>query len=263
MQKYSIKRFSSSYSPKKYENADREEFEDDIDLARRGRENQALDEEAERIRWRSSLKKHNSRKGKTTAILGGPGGIAGKWVGDRVAESADESGKNDDEIKSAGNIAGAIAGVGAGIGAGYIIKKGIGDSADAAISAANKEVAHLEKYRHDIPAYTKMSAAEKKNITEGLRRNKAIIAANRRRSAIGKYAMPVLGIAGAAAAAKAVSDSLDDRLARRKAIDSENKRKAVLKEEWDSFKDKASRKLKRAGKYIKSAAKEDYREKED
>ena len=97
--KYSIKRFSSPYS-KDYENKTTGEYLDDIDSARRGKEIQALDEEADRIRWRSSLDKQESRKGTGAAILGGPGGIAGKWVGDKVANIADEAGKDDEDIKN-------------------------------------------------------------------------------------------------------------------------------------------------------------------
>lgn len=228
---YSIKRFSSYYSPRKYERSDRFEYEDQIDSARRGKENQELDEEAERIRWRSSLKKYDSRKGKTAAILGGPGGLAGKWVGDRVAEVADESGKTDDEIKSAGNVAGTIAGLGAGIGAGYAIKRGIGDNAQETINAAKKELAHFENYRHDNAKFTKMSAQEKRNLNESIKRQQNIIRANQRKASIGKYAMPVLGAVGAVAAAKAVSSSLEDRLGRRKAVDSENRRKAEIRDD--------------------------------
>lgn len=256
---YSIKRFSSNYSPRKYENAERLEYEDQIDSARRGKENQALDEEAERIRWRSSLKKYKSKSGDSVALLGGPGGLAGKWVGERVAEAADDSGQTDDEIKSAGNTAGTVAGLAAGIGAGYAIKKGLGDSADAAINSASKEIAHLEKYRHDVPKFTKMSAAEKKNITEGIKRNKAIIKANQKRAVVGKYAMPVLGVVGAAAAAKAISNSLDDRLAHRKAVDSENRKKAERKDRFDEFKDNFKAGVKR----VISRKKKSVEERED
>lgn len=255
MQVYNVKRFSSYYSPRKYENSDRSEYEDQIDSARRGKENQELDEEAERIRWRSSLKKHDSKKGKTAAILGGPGGLAGKWVGERVAEAADEGGKTDDEIKSAGNIAGTLAGLGAGIGAGYAIKRGIGDSAQETINAAKKELAHFENYRHDNAKYTKMSAQEKKNLNESMRRQQHIIKANQRKASMGKYAMPVLGIVGAVGAAKAISSSLDDRLSRRKAIDSENRRKAEIRDDLAAIGDGIKKGVASVGKSISRGVK--------
>ena len=259
MQIYSIKRFSSYYSPRKYENSDRSEYDDQIDSARRGRENQELDEEAERIRWRSSLKKYDSKKGKVAAVLGGPGGLAGKWVGDRVAEMADDAGKTDDEIESAGNVSGTLAGLGAGIGAGYAIKRGIGDNAQETINAAKKELAHFENYRHDNAKYTKMSAQEKKNLNESIKRQQNIIKANQRKASIGKYSMPVLGAIGAVTAAKAISSGLSDRLSRRKAVDSENKKKSEFRDSLDDLKGSVSRKLKKAGKYLKSSITEDYR----
>ena len=252
MQIYRIKRFSSYYSPRKYENSDRSEYENQIDSARRGRENQELDEEAERIRWRSSLKKYDSKKGKTAAVLGGPGGIAGKWVGDRVAEVADDAGKTDDEIRSAGNVAGMIAGLGAGIGAGYAIKRGVGDNAQETINAAKKELAHFENYRHDNAKFTKMSAQEKRNLNESIKRQQNIIRANQRKASIGKYAMPVLG---AVAAAKAVSNSLEDRLSRRKAIDSENRRKAEIRDDIAAIGDGIKRGVVSVGQSISRGVK--------
>ena len=259
MQKYIIKRFSSVYSPKKYENASREEFEYDIDSARRGRENQELDEEADRVRWRSDLKKHESRKGTGAAVLGGPGGIAGKWVGERAAEAADKAGKDDDDIKSVGNAAGVIAGVGAGLAAGYGINKAVGIPAQDTIAKARKELDHLESYKHDIPKYTKMTKQEKANLTHEINRQNQIIRANSRKASVGKYAMPVLGVIGAVGAAKAISNSLEDRLSRRRAIDSEHRKKAESKERWDDFKEKAGNSLKKTGRYLKSIVTEDYR----
>lgn len=255
MQIYSIKRFSSYYSPRKYENSDRSEYENQIDSARRGRENQELDEEAERIRWRSSLKKYDSKKGKTAAVLGGPGGLAGKWVGDRVAEMADDAGKTDDEIRSAGNVAGTLAGLGAGIGAGYAIKRGVGDNAQETINAAKKELAHFENYRHDNAKFTKMSAQEKRNLNESIKRQQNIIRANQRKASIGKYAMPVLGAVGAVAAAKAVSNSLEDRLSRRKAIDSENRRKAEIRDDIAAIGDGIKRGVVSVGQSISKGVK--------
>ena len=252
---YVIKRFSSSYySPRKYENTDREDFEHDIDAARRGRENQALDEEADLVRWRSSLKKHRSSKGKTAAVLGGPGGIAGKWVGDTVAEAADAAGKTDEEIKEAGNVAATIAGAGAGIAAGYGIKH-LMTPAEANIAEATKELKHLENYRHDIPKFTKMSKAEKANITEGIKRQQAIIKANTRKAQAGRYAMPVLGAVGAIGAAKAINDSLNDRLNRRRAIDSEMRRKAERGDRIDEFKDNLKKGVSEAASSIKRGVK--------
>ena len=257
---YSVKRFSSSkYSPRDYERANREDFEYDIDTARRGRENQELDEEAERIRWRSDLKKYKSRKGKTAAILGGPGGIAGKWVGDKVADAADKAGKTDEEIKDAGNVAGTIAGIGAGVAAGYGINKAVGVSAQETINKANKELDHLEGYKKDIHKYTKMTKQEKANLTHEINRQNQIIKANTRRANVGKYAMPVLGVVGAIGAAKAINDSLGDRLSKRKAADSEYRRKAESHDKWNDFKDKASSGLKKTGRYLKSIVTEDYR----
>lgn len=255
MQIYSIKRFSSYYSPRKYENSDRSEYENQIDSARRGRENQELDEEAERIRWRSSLKKYDSKKGKTAAVLGGPGGLAGKWVGDRVAEMADDAGKTDDEIRSAGNVAGTLAGLGAGIGAGYAIKRGVGDNAQETINAAKKELAHFENYRHDNAKFTKMSAQEKRNLNESIKRQQNIIRANQRKASIGKYAMPVLGAVGAVAAAKAVSNSLEDRLGRRKAVDSENRRKAEIRDDLAAIGDGIKRGVVSVGQSISKGVK--------
>ena len=256
--KYSIKRFSSPYS-KDYENKTTGEYLDEIDSARRGKEIQSLDEEAERIRWRSSLDKYDSRKGSGAAILGGPGGIAGKWVGDKVADVADKAGKSDDDIKDISNAAGVVAGIGAGIGAGYAIKRGVGDSADATIKKATEELNHFEKYRKDVPKYNKMSKAEKTQITQEINRRNQIIRNAQKRSNIGKYAMPVLGAVGAIAAAKAVNDSVSDRLDRRKAIDSENRRKKESQERWDNFKNKAAEGLRNTGRYVKSIVTGDYR----
>ena len=254
-QKYSIKRFSSHYSPRDYERSNREDFERDIDTARRGRENQELDEEAKRIRWRSDLKKYKSDKGKGAAILSGPGGIAGKWVGEKVADAADKADKTDEEIKDAANIAGTLAGVGAGIAAGYGINKAIGISAQETINKANNELAHLDKYKHDIHKYTKMTRQEKMNLANEINRQNRIIKANTKRANIGKYAMPVLGVVGAIGAAKAINDNLGDRLAKRKAADSEYRRKSETHDNWNDFKDKASKSLKKTGRYLKNIVK--------
>jgi hypothetical protein len=252
---YIIKRFSSSYySPRKYENTDREEFEYDLDSARRGRENLAIDEEADLIRWRSSLKKHKSSKGKTAAALGGPGGLAGKWVGDTVAEAADAAGKTDEEIKEASNAAATIAGAGAGIAAGYGIKH-LMTPAEANIAEATKELKHLESYRHDIPKFTKMSKAEKANITEGIKRQQAIIRANTRKAQVGRYAMPVLGAVGAIGAAKAINDSLNDRLNKRRAIDPKMRRKGERRDRIDEFKDNVKGGVSSAASSIKRGVK--------
>ena len=72
----------------------------------------------------------------------------------------------------------------------------------------------------------------------------------------------VLGVVGAIGAAKAVSDSVSDRLSRRKAIDDAARDKKERIDQWEDFKGKAKNKIKRAGRYIKDIVTEDYR-KED
>lgn len=256
---YAIKRFSSPWS-KDYEDKRSEDYLEEIDSARRGREIQALDEEADRIRWRSSLKKHESRKGSAASVIGGPGAMAGKWVGDKAAEIADEAGQSDDEIKNTANIAGTLTGIAGGLGAGYVLKRGMGDPADAAIEKAQKELQHFENYRKDVPKYNKMGKAEKAQITQEINRRNQIIRNAQRKSAVGRYAMPALGILGALGAAKAVNDSVSDRLARRKAIDSENRKKKEAKDEWQDFKRKAVKGLKKTGRYIKNVVTGDHKE---
>ena len=258
---YSVKRFSSPYS-KDYEDKDPEEYLDDIERARHGREVQELDEEADRVRWRSSLKKRKSRKGGGAAILGGPGGIAGKWVGDRVAEVADDAGKSDEKIKSISSAAGIISGIGAGVAAGYALKRGIGNPADSVINKATKELDHFEKYRNDVVKFNKMSKKEQNQVNQEIAKRNQVIKNAQRRSNIGRYAMPVLGVVGAIGAAKAVSDSVSDRLSRRKAIDDAARDKKERIDQWEDFKGKAKNKIKRAGRYIKDIVTEDYR-KED
>ena len=254
--KYLIKRFSSpSPYSKDYENKTSGEFLEDIDSARKGKEIQALDEEANRIRWRSSLDKYESREGTTPAVMGGPGGIAGKWVGDKTADILDKAGKSDDDIKNVSNSVGVIAGIGAGLGSGYVIKRGVGDSADKVIKKAAEELSHFENYKKDVPAYSKMSRSEKALINQEISKRNNLIKSASKRSAVGKYAMPVLGIVGALGAAKAVNDSVSERLARRKAIDSENRSKKETIDKWNDFKHKASDGIKETGRLVKRVIK--------
>lgn len=256
--KYSIKRFSSPYS-KDYENKRSEDYLEDIDKAKLGREIQALDEEADRVRWRSDLKKHKSRRGSGASVLGGPGGVAGKWVGDKVAEIADSSGQSDEEIQNVSDIAGTLTGLGAGLGAGYIVKKGLGEPADKAIDKAAKEIQHFEDYRKDVHKFKKLDKGQKAHITNEINKRQQLIRNAQRNSQIGRYAMPALGVLGALGAAKAVNDSVSERLSRRKAIDSENRRKKENQDQWQDFKRKAVKGLKKTGRYVKSIVTEDYR----
>jgi hypothetical protein len=248
--KYSIKRFSSNPSPysEDYENRSHEEFLEDIDSARRGKELQELDEEADRIRWRSNLSEHKSNKGKVAAFLGGPGGVMGKVAGDTAAEILDKSGSTDESIKKNSNIIGAIAGVASGLGIGYAVKRSIGDGPENEIKAIKSDLAHFEGYKKDVSAYAKMSQKEKLHLANEINARNQALKRAQRVSRVGKYAMPVLGIAGAIGAAKAVDSALTDRLARRKAIDQDLKKKKQISNEWKDFK-----------RNLKSVITEDYR----
>ena len=124
---------------------------------------------------------------------------------------------------------------------------------------ASKELAHLEKYRHDIPKYTRMTKQEKANLANEINRQSRRLKVSTRTANVGKYAMPVLGIVGAVGAAKAINDSLGERLSKRSAADSEYRKKAEAHDKWNDFKDKASSSLKKTSRYIKSLITEDYR----
>lgn len=252
--KYSIKRFSSPYS-KDYENKRSEEYIEDIDRARRGREIQALDEEADRVRWRSSLKKHESRRGNTAALLGGPGGLAGKWIGDKAAEVADEDGRTDDEIKQLSGVVGTATGLAAGLAVGHGLNKGVGVPAAERIKLAEKEKKGLEALKLDVNKYNKLNKSQKLHIANEIKARNQIIQASTRRAQVGKYAMPVLGIVGAVGAAKAVNDSVSERLARRKAIDSENRKKKERQDDWREFGENIKKGISNTGKSVKKAIK--------
>lgn len=254
---YSIKRFSK-YS-KDYEDRNREEFLEDIDYARKGKELKELDDTADRIRWRSDLKDYESNKGKGAAVLGGPGGIVGRVSGNVAANILDGADMSDEDISRHSKSIGTIVGIGAGIGTGYGIHKTLGANAEQTLKDAKADLAHFEKYKKDVPKYHKMSQAEKTQITQEINRSRQVIRNSQRRVAAGKYAMPVLGIVGALGAASAVEKSVSDRLAKRRAMDTEARHKKEKQERWDNFKHRTAEGLKKTGRYIKDIVTEDYR----
>ena len=93
-----------------------------------------------------------------------------------------------------------------------------------------------------------MSQKEKLHLANEINARNQALKRAQRVSRVGKYAMPVLGIAGAIGAAKAVDSALTDRLARRKAIDQDLKKKKQISNEWKEFK-----------RNLKSVITEDYR----